>query len=142
MQNSEFRMQNYSSFGRRNVTKGQSLVVGTSNAWWHGSVGRAHRSHQWGKAAEDRRWRKSRRRLSHPKGSDLRCAESRPLRMRTVGSSPTVTTTNPVGVQVQRLPDFFAYPSRVRRSPENCLLFQIGYANNTMLLISRAGGEE
>ena len=27
-----------------------------------------------------------------------------------VGSSPTVTTTNPVGVQVQRLPDFFAYP--------------------------------
>ena len=59
-----------------------------------------------------------------------------------VGSSPTVTSTNPVGVQVQRLPDFFAYPSRVRRSPENCLLFQISYANNTMLLISRAGGEE
>ena len=29
-----------------------------------------------------------------------------------VGSSPTVTTTNPVGVQVQRLPDFFAYPSK------------------------------
>ena len=31
-----------------------------------------------------------------------------------VGSSPTVTTTNPVGVQVQRLPDFFACSSRVR----------------------------
>ena len=27
----------------------QSLVVGTSNAWWHGSVGRAHRSHRWGR---------------------------------------------------------------------------------------------
>ena len=91
-------------------------------------IARAHRSHRWGKAAEDRRWRKSRRRLSHPKGSDLRCAESRPLRMRTVGSSPTVTTTNPVGVQVQRLPDFFAYPSRVRtfRSQEYALFCQRG----------------
>ena len=34
----------------------------------------------------------------------------RAKRSETVGSSPTVTTTNPVGVQVQRLPDFFAYP--------------------------------
>ena len=24
-------------------------MVGTSNAWWHGSVGRAHRSHRWGR---------------------------------------------------------------------------------------------
>ena len=50
-----------------------------------------------------------------------------------VGSSPTVTTTNPVGVQVQRLPDYFAYSSRVRtflsegyakrvrKSSENCV---------------------
>ena len=50
-----------------------------------------------------------------------------------VGSSPTVTTTHPVGVQDQRLPDFFAYPcrvrtfpsegvrKRVRKSPENCV---------------------
>ena len=45
-----------------------------------------------------------------------------------VGSSPTVTTTNPVGVQVQRLPDFFAYPSRVRtfRSQEYALFCQRG----------------
>ena len=45
-----------------------------------------------------------------------------------VGSSPTVTTTNPVGVQVQRLPDFFAYSSRVRtfRSQEYALFCQRG----------------
>ncbi len=50
------------------------------------------------------------------------------LRIVTVGSSPTVTTTNPVGVQDQRLPDFFAYPSRVRtfRSQEYALFCQRG----------------
>ena len=47
---------------------------------------------------------------------------------RNTGSSPTVTTTNPVGVQDQRLPDFFAYPSRVRtfRSQEYALFCQRG----------------
>ena len=60
--------------------------------------------------------------------SDLPSGESRRLRMRTTGSSPTVTTTHPVGVQDQRLPDFFAYPSRVRtfRSQEYALFCQRG----------------
>ena len=54
--------------------------------------------------------------------------EQRRLSERNTGSSPTVTTTNPVGVQVQRLPDFFAYPSRVRtfRSQEYALFCQRG----------------
>ena len=52
-----------------------------------------------------------------------------------VGSSPTVTTTNPVGVQVQRLPDFFAYPSRVRtfRSQEYALFCQRGMQKGTQI---------
>ena len=103
-------------------------------AWWHGSVGRAHRSHRRGK-----REKRQPGELSCEAGSEssllARKEERSPpqglratIERTDVGSSPTVTTTNPVGVQVQRLPDFFAYPSRVRtfRSQEYALFCQRG----------------
>ena len=88
----------------------------------------------WGAEPKRRQWRMKRG------GSVVSKGEIPPLqggiatianltdRRETVGSSPTVTTTNPVGVQVQRLPDFFAYPSRVRtfRSQEYALFCQRG----------------
>ena len=89
-----------------------------------------------GRGAERRQWRMKRggsvvsnksceRQRSRTPIANL---TERAKRSETVGSSPTVTTTNPVGVQVQRLPDFFAYPSRVRtfRSQEYALFCQRG----------------
>ena len=104
--------------------------------WWHGSVGRAHRSHRWGAEPKRRQWR-NKRGVSVVSNKSCKRQRSRtPIanlterakRSETVGSSPTVTTTNPVGVQVQRLPDFFAYSSRVRtfRSQEYALFCQRG----------------
>ena len=45
--------------------------------WWHGSVGRAHRSHRWGKEPDDRRWRKFHRVLSQTLRSELPSGQSR-----------------------------------------------------------------
>ena len=52
--------------------------------WSHGSVGRAHRSHRWGKEFDDRRWRESHRILSQRIGSELPCGQSRPYPLRTL----------------------------------------------------------
>ncbi len=70
--------------------------------WWHGSVGRAHRSHRLGRGAERRQWRMkrggsvvSKGGIPPPQGGIATIANltEQAKRSETVGSSPTVTTT-------------------------------------------------
>ena len=100
------------------------------------SHARCERVHIMGRGAERRQWRMKRGGSvvsnksceRHRSRTPIANLTERAKRSETVGSSQTVTTTNPVGVQVQRLPDFFCVPLRVRtfRSQEYALFCQRG----------------
>ena len=84
----------------------ESLVVGTSNAWWHGSVGRAHRSHRWGRWFESNCHHHESGRRSSSTLTGFFCV---PLKGTHFSKSGVRTFLSE------------GYAKRVRSSPENCV---------------------